>query len=251
MKITKAIWALMPANIQAEFKAVIPQGKTEADAEEYDNGEENAATLKNALDHERAEKVRIAQERDALKLKETEAERIAREAREKAIRDGGDSAAIEKMYKDKIAADKKLADDALAASRKEIERLSLETEVSRIANLFTIPEVMKPVIRQQLRCELDSNGQSFVRVLDANGNPTANSLTEFETILLAKPEYKSIIPSSNGSGSGATKPNGSGSGATLTKISDFKNATEESLFANANPVEYQKMLDARKAERGY
>ena len=251
MKITKAIWALMPANIQAEFKAVIPQGKTEADAEEYDNGEENAATLKGALENERAEKARIAQERDALKLKETETERLAREAREKSIRDGGDTAAIEKMYKEKIAADKLLADQALAARNKEIERLSLETEVSRIANRFTIPEVMKPIIRQQLRCDFDSNGQALIRVLDANGNPTANSLAEFETILLAKPEYKSIIPSSNGSGSGATKPNGSGSGATPTKIGDFKNATEESLFANANPVEYQKMLDAQKAERGY
>ena len=241
----------MPANIQAEFKAVIPQGKTEADAEEFDNGEENAATLKGALENERAEKARIAQERDALKLRETETERLAREAREKAIRDGGDVASIEKMYKEKIAADKLLADQALAARNKEIERLSLESEVSRIANLFTIPEVMKPIIRQQLRCDFDSNGVSQIRVLDANGNPTADSLTEFQNNLLAKPEYKSIIPSSNGSGSGATKPNGSGSGATPTKISDFKNATEESLFANANPNEYQKMLDAQKAERGY
>lgn len=241
----------MPAALQATFKPVIPDGKTEADAEEYDNGEEDAGALKRSLDNERAEKARIAQERDALKLKETESERLARESREKSIREGGDSAAIEKMYKEKIEADKKLAEDALASRNKEIERLSLESEVFRISNLFTIPEVMKPVIRQQLKCEFDSNGISIIRVLDANGNPTANSIAEFEKNLLAKPEYKSIIPSSNGSGSGATKPNGSGSGATPTKISDFKNKTEESVFANTNPVEYQAMIDARKKERGY
>lgn len=110
---------------------------------------------------------------------------------------------------------------------------------------------MKPIIRQSLRCEFDSNGLTLIRVLDSSGQPTANSIVEFETNLLAKPEYAAIIPSSNGSGSGATKPNGSGSGATPTKISDFKNRTEESIFANANPEAYQKMCDAQKAERGY
>ena len=251
MKLTKALWLLMPSTLQTTFKPVIPNGKTEAEAEEYDNGEEDVGALKRSLDAERLEKQRIAQERDALKLKETETERIAREAREKVIRDGGDTAAIEKMYKEKAIADKALADAQLATREKEIHRLALEVEVSRIANRFIIPEVMKPIIRQQLKCEFDSNGLTLIRVLDSNGQPTANSIAEFETNLLAKPEYAAIIPSSNGSGSGATKSNGSGSSATPTKISDFKNRTEESVFANANPEAYQKMHDARKAERGY
>lgn len=89
----------MPAAMQATFKPIIPEGKTEADAEEYDNGEEDAGALKRSLEAERLEKQRIAQERDALKAKETEAERIAREAREKAIREGGNTAEIEAMYK--------------------------------------------------------------------------------------------------------------------------------------------------------
>lgn len=251
MKLTKALWLLMPAALQSTFKPIIPEGKTEADAEEYDNGEEDAGALKRSLDAERAEKQRIAQERDALKLKETDAEKAAREAREKAIREGGNAAEIEAMYKKKALEDRAAADKILADREKEIHRLALEVEVSRIANLFTIPEVMKPIIRQQLKCEFDSNGQTLIRVLDSSGQPTANSIAEFEKNLLAKPEYKSIIPSSNGSGSGATKPNGSGSGATPTKISDFKNKTEESIFANANPVLYQKMLDDRKVERGF
>ena len=236
MKITKAIWDLMPATLQAEFKL------NPTNADEYDNGEENAASLKSALDNERAEKKTIAQERDALKLRETEAETAARLAREKAIREGGNGNDIEKMYKDKAAADKLISDAAIASREKEIQRLALESEVSRIANKFTIPEVMKPVIRQQLRCEFAADGTSIIRVLDANGNATANSLVEFETNLLAKPEYKSIIPSSNGSGSGATKPEGGGSGATPTKLADFKNKTEESVFANANPIAYAAML---------
>lgn len=251
MKITKALFLLMPAAMQATFKPIIPEGKTEADAEEYDNGEEDAGALKRSLEAERLEKQRIAQERDALKAKETEAERIAREAREKAIREGGNTAEIEARYKKKALEDKAAADAILASRNAEINRLALEVEVARIANRFTIPEVMKPIIRQSLRCEFDSNGLTLIRVLDSSGQPTANSIVEFETNLLAKPEYAAIIPSSNGSGSGATKPNGSGSGATPTKISDFKNRTEESIFANANPEAYQKMCDAQKAERGY
>ncbi len=237
MKLTKALWLLMPATLQATFKPIVPDGKTE----------EDAGALKRSLDAEREAKRQIAQERDALKLKETEAEKTAREAREKAIRDGGNVTDIEKMYREKAAADKAAADAILASRTAEITRLAVEVEVSRIANLFTIPEVMKPIIRQHLKADFDSNGQTFIRVLDAAGQPTANSIAEFETNLLAKPEYKSIIPSSNGSGSGATKPNGGGSGATPTKLSDFKNRTEESIFANANPVAYQAMRDAAKA----
>lgn len=245
MKITKAIWDLLPDQHKTEFVL------NPTNADEYDNGEEKAEGLKSALAAERIEKANIAKQRDALLVKETEAEKAAREAREKAIKEAGNVGDIEKMYQDKIATNEKLAKETLATREKEIQRLSLETEVSRIAGLFLIPSVMGDTIRKFLKCEFDANGTSIIRVLDANGNLTVDTITEFQNKMLANPEYKSIIRASNGSGSGATKPDGSGSGATPSKISDFKTATEESLFANANPVAYKAMLEARKAERGY
>ena len=245
MKITKAIWDLLPDQHKTEF-IVNP-----ANADEYDNGEEKAEGLKSALAAERIEKANIAKQRDALLVKETEAEKTAREAREKAIKEAGNVGDIEKMYQEKIAANEKAAKETLATREKEIQRLALETEVIRIASLFTIPDVMGDTIRKFLKCEFDANGTSIIRVLDDNGNATVDTLREFQEKLLAKPQYKSIVPASSGSGSGATKPYESGSGATPTKISDFKTATEESLFANANPVAYNAMIEARKAERGY
>lgn len=245
MKITKAIYDLLDDANKASF-TVNP-----TNADEYDNGEEKAEGLKSALAAERIEKANIAKQRDALLAKETEAEKTAREAREKTIKEAGNVGDIEKMYQDKIAANEKAAKETLATREKEIQRLALETEVTRIASLFTIPDVVRPMIRAQLKCEFDANGTSIIRVLDANGNVTVDTITEFQNKMLANPAYKSIVPSSNGSGSGATKSEGSGSGATPTTISDFKTATEESLFANANPVAYKAMLEARKAERGY
>lgn len=245
MKITKAIWDLLPDQHKTEF-VVNP-----ANADEYDNGEEKAESLKTALANERIEKQKIAKQRDDLLVKETEAEKTARESREKSIREAGNVTDIEKMYKDKLADAEKTNKATLATREKEIQRLALETEVTRIASLFTIPDVVRPMIRAQLKCEFDTNGTSVIRVLDDSGNVTVDTLTEFQNKMLANPAYKSIVPASSGSGSGATKPDGSGSGATPTKISDFKSATEESAFANANPVAYKTMLDAKKAERGW
>lgn len=228
MKLTKAVWALLPATLQANFKPVIPDGKTEADAEEYDNGEEDAGALKRSLEAEREEKKRIAQERDALKGKDDDAARKAREDAEKKARESGDVAALEKSWKEKQKADEKAHKEALAAREREIARLALDTQVDSLAGNFTVPSAMKAAIRDRLSVEFDAEGKTVIRVKDATGAPSASTVEDFKKELLANPEYKGIIKASQGSGGGATPPgHGGGGGATPTKIDPNKASPSE------------------------
>lgn len=236
MKITKAVWALLPVALQSTFTA------DPTDPEQYDNGEENAASLKTALEHEKAAKVKAAQERDQYKNGEAAKLKQAKEDALKEAREKGDFARIEEDYKTRMAA---LEAKATAAEEKynsaEISRAK-EAVISELLPVFVSAKAGRAILEGRIRVEM-VDGKPVTRFLDDAGNPTSIDAKTFQKNLVDDADLKSVIKATNGSGGGATGSNGGG-GATPSKLADFKNLTEETIFANANPEAYQKMVEA-------
>jgi uncharacterized membrane protein YqiK len=103
---------------------------------------------------------------------------------------------------------------------------------------FTIPNLMVDQFAKRLSVE-EVNGESVVRVLDADGKASALSLNELKQEFLENKEFSPIIKTKAGSGGGAN-PSGGG-GAAQKQLSEMT-ATEESQFANANPEAYAEMI---------
>jgi flagellar motor protein MotB len=224
MKINKATFDLMPAAFQAAF-TVNP-----ANADEYDNGEENAPGLKTALEAEKAAKVKAAQERDALlagregELAKARAEAL-KEAREK-----GDFAAIEKDYQKQLADARKEAKDAKEAADRTAIESATESVVSSLLPSFVSAKAGRAILAGMVKVEL-VDGKPVTRFLDAAGSPTALDAEGFKKNLLADPDLKGILVASKGSGGGATQPTGGGGATSGERPKDAANAPAADMVA--------------------
>jgi len=224
MKISKAVWDMLPAEMKTSFTA------NPSNPEEYDNGEENAAGLKSALDKEKEAKVKAAQERDAL-LAGREAE--IKKAREDALveaRTKGDFAAIEAAYKKDIADLKK----AQAASEARANQLAIDSHnegvIGQLLPSFVSAKAGKAVLAGLVKTEL-VDGKPVTRFLDGDGNPTALDLDGFRKNLLADADLKGILVASKGSGGGATQPNGGGGSTPGERPKDAATANPADMVA--------------------
>ncbi len=204
MKITKAVWELLPAELKTTFAA------TATDPNQYDNGEENAAGLKSALALERETVKTTAQERDALKLKQdAEIAKARKEGLEEA-RKGGNFEAIELDYKRQLKEATEKATQASERSNALLVETANERVIGELLPSFVSPTVARAILKDMVRSEIGADGKVVTRFLDAAGQPTALDLPAFKTNLLANPELKSVIRASAGSGGGATRSDGSG-----------------------------------------
>lgn len=205
MKIKKAVWELFDKDTKALFKPVIPDGKTEADAEEFDNGEEDAKGLKSALDKER---------KDALALRQANAktEEEKRALAEEAARKSGDIDALEKSWKEKSAGEVKAERDKAAAIHGHLRKMLVETVADKLASeTSTVPSLMREAYLKRLDVNLDGDTPS-TRVLDAAGKPSALSLDDLKKEILADKTYAPILKGvdSSGGGAGAGRPGAGG-----------------------------------------
>lgn len=215
MKLTKALWLTLPAGaIRDAFKPIVPAGKTEDDAEEYDNGEEDAAGLKSALDKERKSNAAIKEEK-------RKADEAAELAKEEAARKSGDVAALEESWKKKMADGIKAEQGKYADLKGKMDRMLVTEVAARLATeISTVPELMTDAIAKRLGVDLDGD-MPTTRVLDANGKPTAATLDELKAEFLAVPKFAGILigGSSTGGGAGSGKP-----GAGGFTLETYKNA---------------------------
>lgn len=217
MKLTKAIWALLPAEVQATFKP------NPANAEEYDNGEEAVDGLKTALEKEKAERAAQGKklaEYDEAKKKEIEAER--KKALDEA-RTSGDFAKIEADYQRQIkelkADNEKKEKDRLA----QVEKEAINNAAGELAKMFVSPSLATPAIRARLKAEI-VEGKAIIRVLDKDGNASAASVEDLKKEFLTDKELKGSIVASKGSGGGSTVPT-TGGGSTVGEDDKFDAAT--------------------------
>jgi hypothetical protein len=227
MKITHAVWKLLPSDVQASFTKI---GTGADDASEFDNGEENAAGLKTALDKEKEATRKAAQERDALKADEAKKLEEARKQAVEEARTKGDFKTVEDDYKKRI----KDLEDANKRSAKEAEdRLkgdAINQQVDDIAKLFTSPALAKAFIKGRLSAEI-VDGAAIVRVLSKDGKASASSVEDLKKEYLTDSDLKGSLVASKGSGGGSTRsPSGGGSTVEGDKF-DAANADPKSMIA--------------------
>lgn len=239
MKISKADFNALPETIKKLFKPAVD------DAESYTNGEESADKLKTALENERAEKKKVAQERDTLKSAKEEAERKKTEAEENAeaekLRKSGDIEAIERRMQTKIEeAEKQVAELVKQGEVRDMETAATKATDS-IMGLFTSADY-RPIVAGRIKSEM-KEGKAQIYIIDKNGERSNMDLSGLKKELLTTESLKPILISSKGAGGGATASKGGG-GATPSSRSDFADATAEAKFANENPEAYQAMLAA-------
>lgn len=179
-----------------------------------------------------AEKSRDEAEARAEKLREDLGKASGKEQIEKIKQEH--QAELEKIRGEREA-EQKAAKDAANS------KLKKETAEAFANEHFTIPRLMIGPFADRLSIE-EIEGKGVVRVLDAEGKASALSLDELKREFLDNKDYAGIIKADAGRGGGALP--GGGGGAPVKKLSDFKNGTEEAKFANDNPEEYQRMVDA-------
>jgi hypothetical protein len=224
MKITAAIWALLPAATQAAFKKV-------DGADEYDNGEEAVDGLKSALQKEKEEKAALGSKLASFETaKAAEIEAARKKALEEA-RTTGDFAAIEKDYQRQL----KELKDGMAKAAKDAEDRTKADAVSKhvedIAKLFTSPALAKAFIASRLTAEI-VDGEPIVRVLSKDGKASAASVEDLKKEYLTDADLKGSLVASKGSGGGSTRStSGGGSTGASDEKFDAANADPKTMIA--------------------
>lgn len=205
------------------------------------DGYEDPAALKRAKDYEKEARKKAEKELKELRQEFEDFRAEVENNNDDKSRKKGDIAALEQSYKDKIAKLEQKHQQALAERDAQISKLLVDNVAETMAaELSDAPELLVDLIRKRLKAE---NGET--RVLDANGELSATTIDELREEFRANKKYAAIIRGSqaNGGGSGG---GGKGGGATKS----FKELSEKERveLAKTNPAEFQRLLDAYKAE---
>ena len=201
------------------------------------DGLEDTGALKRAKEHEskarkeQSERARLAEER----LAELESQSAAAIA--EAARKGGDVAALEKSWQEKMdKATAKLAGE-LSARDSIVRNLTVGNTAQAIAADLAVQgssKALLPHIERRLTMEM-RDGQPVVVVLDASGKPRASTVDELKAEFQADPAFAPLIVASNASGGGGTSGKGGGGGHSLPKtIGECKTPAEKVAWLKAN-----------------
>lgn len=224
-KLTKAEFETLPEDTQKEYNL---------------EGEEASLVIEGGPDVSKLEKkASIAEEH----RKKAEAERDAAEGREAKLKEdmskaGGNANKIKELEEQHTAELEKIRAERVqeqeAQKAKSNAQLVKEASEAFANEHFTIPGVMVDQFAKRLAVE-EVNGQSVVRVLDADGNASALGLTDLQKEFLDNKEFAPIIKANVGTGGGATVS--AGGGATQSDISKLS-MTERVAMKKENPEQY-------------
>lgn len=154
----------------------------------------------------------------------------------------GDWTTLEQSYKDQLAKkDKEIAEvnTTLTNHRRETH---LGAAAAEIAKNFTVPNLVKGEIMKRL--DLDPKDGTTVRVLDANGKPSALTVADLTKEFVDNKEFAAIVVANRASGS-ATKPNASG--VQIPYVAPSHDGKPK-LLAEMTPTEIAAHMAAKKAE---
>ena len=160
-----------------------------------------------------------AKAREADKHKK-EQEKQARAKTEEAARAAGDFKALEESYQAKFQTEISARDEQLAQYQAMIERAasgqSAMDMANRLAQDSTYVPGLLPHIQARLKTEI-IDGNPVVKVVDANGRPSAMSLADLEKEIRTLPYLKPMISAGRGSGAGHNGAGATGGATTITR----------------------------------
>lgn len=178
----------------------------------------------------------LTEKKDAQRKAREEAE-AAKAALEEAARKSGDVAALEKSWQDKLA--KREAEliaerDGLGNVVRDLTVNSTATELSAKLAIPGSADVLLPHIKNRLALETQ-DGKPVVRVLGADGKPSAASVDDLAKEIAGDARFAPLIVASMATGGGASGGKGGGA-ASAKKVSEWSDG-EKALYIRENGLE--------------
>lgn len=230
-KITKAQFEKLSEELQSEYKEVDGEYLLDVD------GLEDTGALKRAKDRE-AQLRKDAEEANK-ELKERLEKLEGDDARKK-----GDIDTLEKSWETKMNAQKDEYEQKLGSRDAFIKQSLVDAKAMELASqISTSPSLILPHIKARL--SVDGEGDEFkTRVLDSNGQPTANTLEDLAKEFVANKDFASIIKASQANGSGANN------GQQTPNRDGATNTDKDKDLTTLSPSELAAHLTAAKGESG-
>lgn len=155
----------------------------------------------------------------------------------------GDVEALEASYKKKLDDAKNEGEEKLTGFRKLVDKKLLDSEALAMATeISTVPSLLVPHIRARLQVE-EADGELTIRVLDAEGKPSAASLADLRKELLSNNAFAPILIGSKASGSGA---NGGSGGGGASKTLSQMTEKERTEFQKRDPEGFKVALSEQQ-----
>jgi len=163
-----------------------------------------------------------AKNRELLQEK-SDAKKAAEKAAQEAARKSGDVEALEKSWQEKLANETKSRDEKLSEYQKMINRMTVGTEAQRMASELAVQgsaDALLPHIERRLDVEV-VDGHPKVRVLDANGKPSASTLDDLRKEITEAKAFAPLLVGSKASGSGDVGGKGGNQGGKSITRAQF------------------------------
>lgn len=176
--------------------------KTEQDVDNVLRAKSHEAKLRKQAE----DKLKAANDQ----LAEIEAAKLA--AEHDALLKSNDVKAIEESWQTKHNSAIADRDAKLAAATARLEQLTVGNIAESIANeISVVPKLLIPFIKARLKVtEADNDAGFEVRVVDANGQISAMSVSELSKEFAENPEYAKVIKASSSAKSRSTSTDGEG-----------------------------------------
>lgn len=203
---------------------------------------EDTGALKRAKEHEKDARKKAEAKAREFESSMKELQDQMEELQNGASRKKGDVDSLEKSYQKKMQDLEEKYREQVDGLTNTLKKNTVDATARQLASDLSgeNAEIILPHIRNRLAFEYE-NGEAKVRVLDENGEVTADTVEDLKTSYFTNDKFSPIIVGSKASGGSAAGAKGGGGAAGQKKLSEMS-ATEEAQFANENPEAYQKML---------
>lgn len=206
---------------------------------------EDTGALKRAKDHEKTEHDKTKAELARIKAAQKKIEDDAKKREEEALRNSGNVDALEKSWREKLAnREAELTTQYQAdvgSLTSDVTRLTVDRDAQQLAAELSVDaesiEALLPHVRSRLSVAV-REGKRVTVVLDAAGQPTANTLADLAKELKSSKALARLIKGSQGSGGGAGGSGGGGGApATGGKNRSQMSTAEKSAYVSAHGKE--------------
>lgn len=210
-----------------------------ASGSDYVLDAEDAEELKNAKDREKQRAKELQTQIDELQSKLDEIEDSKQKEQAKK---NGDIAALEKSWKEK--ADKER--EPLVAENNKLRAAAVKSLVDGTAGIIaqeiaTVPSLMARAIKDRLTVDFEGD-EPTLRVLGADGKPSALTIEDLKKEFVANKDYSAIIVGSKASGSSAA--------AQKSDSSAFLDANgKKRLFTDLSEAEQIQYIEAKQTAK--
>ncbi len=181
------------------------------------------------------------EEAKVAKRKAKELEEQARQKEEENARKNGNIEALEKSWQEKLTKREAELLEQSKALESQVYQLTVGQTASTLANELAVSgcsSVLLPHITGRLQVET-VDGQVKVRVLDAQGKPSAATIDDLKKEFRDNPAFKPLIAASHASGGGA---NGANSGGGAAKKPSEMSLAERAEWEKQNPQAFAQAL---------